>query len=226
MTIHYHGTPITPNRILQTLSGRCFCVSFANPAQVSLCHQIGQSVMLDNGAFSMWRKKKPVDWDEYYYWIEPWLEYPATWAVIPDIIEGCEEQNKLLVDSCPYPRHKMAPVWHLHESLDYLDYLVKGWPKVCFGSSAQYAIVGSLSWHTRIKEAFNIIQEKRPSIHMLRGMNCCKMNYPFQSVDSADVALNHHSFKLGDGHALQMVNRWDSMQCAHNVNCKINMRQK
>lgn len=49
MTIHYHGTPITPRAVLDTLAGRHFCVSFAAPADVKHCHAIGQSVMLDNG---------------------------------------------------------------------------------------------------------------------------------------------------------------------------------
>lgn len=27
MTIHYHGTPITPNAVMHSLAGACFCVS-------------------------------------------------------------------------------------------------------------------------------------------------------------------------------------------------------
>ena len=32
--IHYHGTPITPQDVLLTLAGRCFCVSHAAPQNV------------------------------------------------------------------------------------------------------------------------------------------------------------------------------------------------
>lgn len=53
MTLHYHGTPITPRKVLEQLAGACFCVSFAEPRDVERVHQIGQSVMLDNGAFSL-----------------------------------------------------------------------------------------------------------------------------------------------------------------------------
>jgi hypothetical protein len=48
--LHYHGTPITPQAKLLELAGRNFCVSYAAPYQVAACHEIGQSVMLDNGA--------------------------------------------------------------------------------------------------------------------------------------------------------------------------------
>ena len=49
--IHYHGTPITPIEVLYTLAGRHFCVSHMRPEDVQRCHNIGQGVMLDNGAF-------------------------------------------------------------------------------------------------------------------------------------------------------------------------------
>ncbi len=50
--IHYHGTPITPKERLYELAGRHFCVSYAAPGDLRRCHELGQSVMLDNGAFS------------------------------------------------------------------------------------------------------------------------------------------------------------------------------
>lgn len=46
MTIHYHGTPITPRHILELLAGHPFCVSFAHPRDVETCHRIGQSVTM------------------------------------------------------------------------------------------------------------------------------------------------------------------------------------
>jgi hypothetical protein len=63
--MHYHGTPITPRSALQSLAGRNFCVSFAAPADIAECHRIGQSVMLDNGAFSVWRRGLTVDWEAW-----------------------------------------------------------------------------------------------------------------------------------------------------------------
>ena len=50
--IHYHGTPISPVSALYEIAGRHFCVSHQAPQDVQRAHMIGQSVMLDNGAFT------------------------------------------------------------------------------------------------------------------------------------------------------------------------------
>jgi hypothetical protein len=103
VTIHYHGTPITPTaEKLLPLAGRHFCVRFGAHDQDEICHRIGQSVMLDNGAFSFWRQGRPTDWGGYYSWAERWLEYPTTWAVIPDVIDGDVEANDALVSEWPF----------------------------------------------------------------------------------------------------------------------------
>jgi hypothetical protein len=88
MTLHYHGSPITPVAALYELAGRHFCVSHTRPDDVTRVHQIGQSVMLDNGAFSKWNSGKAVDWSGFYVWCDRWLDYPTTWAVIPDEIDS------------------------------------------------------------------------------------------------------------------------------------------
>ena len=110
MTLHFHGTPITPRSVLMELRGKCFCVSHAAPADVKLCHDIGQSVMLDNGAFSRWRAGKPTDWPGYYAWAEQWLEYQTTWAVVPDVIDGDAAANDELIRQWPHGRRQAAPV--------------------------------------------------------------------------------------------------------------------
>lgn len=219
--IHYHGTPITPRSVLYELHGRNFCVSFADPRDVKVSHEIGQSVMLDNGAFSYWKRNQiqdtPRDWKAYYRWVEPWLTYHTTWAVIPDTINGTEEDNGRLIADWLYhvKRFKQsAPVWHLHESFDYLERLTSNFERVCFGSSGDYAQVGTARWNNRVNEAFNRICKGsgRPPcwIHMLRGMSLSGSVYPFASVDSTDVARNHEQ---SPGRALAMAVKWDALQC-------------
>lgn len=213
--IHYHGTPITPKAILQQLAGKHFCVSFAAPSQIKLCHEIGQSVMLDNGAFTQWKRGTKVDWAAFYAWAAPWLDFHTTWAVIPDVIDGTERDNDKLIAKWPYPITKGAPVWHLHESLDRLEELVSSWPRVCFGSSGQYASVGTVRWHHCMAEAFNRICPEggapKAWLHMLRGMSLSGQQYPFASVDSTDVARNHWRGEGCDAKA--RAERWDSRQC-------------
>lgn len=210
VTIHYHGTPITPNSVLEQLSGRHFCVSFSSPYQADRCAAIGQSCMWDNGAFSVFTKGRVFDEKKLYKWIEPRL-HPPHWAVVLDAIGGDEEVQRTMVKRWPFPRHLSAPVWHLHLSLDYLRELCQGWSKVCFGSSAEYWEVGSDRWARRVDEAFEAIESAgtRTWVHMLRGSAQCG-RFPFASVDSTNVARNHH---LPRNDAVLMAHRIDRMQC-------------
>ena len=59
--IHYHGTPISPRKYLLEMKGKHFCVSYAHPYDLETVLEIGQSVMLDNGAFSVYTKGKIFD---------------------------------------------------------------------------------------------------------------------------------------------------------------------
>lgn len=211
MTIHYHGTPVTPNRVLiEEMAGAHFCVSHAAPSQVKLCHQLGQSVMLDNGAFSVWKRGHVPDWQAYYDWCDEWLDYPTTWGVIPDVIEGDASDNDALVKAWPF-RDRGAPVWHMHEPVQRLKWLIGQFPRVCIGSSGQYAEVMSDSWQRRMDEAWRFLGNMRtPNIHMLRGLQLIRERWPFASVDSTDIARNHNR----DGNtAAKMRARWDAGQC-------------
>jgi hypothetical protein len=194
--IHYHGTPITPRQpAFYELAGRFFCVSYAAPGDLAAAHEVGQGVMLDNGAFTAWTRGAPVkDWDPYYRWVEPWLDYWTTWAVIPDVIDGDETANDRLVSEWPHG-DRGAPVWHLHESLDRLARLADEWPLVCLGSSGAYRTVASPAWHARMSAAMDVACDEngrpRTRLHMLRGLDLSDGPYPFYSADSTNVARNH-----------------------------------
>lgn len=212
--IHYHGTPITPRRVLYELAGKNFCVSFANPQDVKVCHEIGQSVLIDNGAWPTYSSGIVADWSGFMTWVREWLDYPTTWAIIPDVIDGSESENDHLISLWLQTMgtfKQAAPVWHLHESLARLKRLVRGFDRVCFGSSGDYARVSSPSWNNRVNEAFNAIcvGGRVPCwIHMLRGMSLTGSIYPFASVDSTDVARNHNR----KNNAKEMAEMWDVRQ--------------
>ncbi len=212
MTIHYHGLPITPARELARLEGRHFCVSHANPHQVFWAHTIGQSVMLDNGAFSKHTTGRSTDWVAFYEWCDEWLDYPTTWAVIPDVIDAGSQEQDALIREWPHG-NRGAPVWHSSEPLDRLLRLCDEWPKVCIGSTDEHWRVLSPEWRERMDEVFNALAQRHrrmPWLHMLRGMQLVKHRYPFASVDSTDIGRNHHR-KQNDAEA--MADRWDAMQC-------------
>jgi hypothetical protein len=221
--IHYHGTPITPKATYSVLGGRHFCVSFADPRDIYITHNVGQSVMVDNGAFTYWKRNPlqdtPRDWTAYYEFIRPWLDYPTTWAVIPDVINGTEMENDRLIcealSAFGYKKSRqLAPVWHLHESLERLERLATVvWERIAFGSSRDYALIGSDRWNNRMNEAFNRICRGSGAvpcwIHMLRGMSLSGSIYPFTSVDSTDIARNHHE---KGNQPREMAEQWDAKQ--------------
>ena len=166
--------------------------------------------MLDNGAFTLWRQGGASQWHRYYAWVDQWLAYHTTWAVIPDVIDGDDSDNDALLAQWPH-RHRGAPVWHMHESIDRLRRLCDTYPRVCIGSSGQYATVGSPDWRRRMDAAMNAVCTPRSPawLHMLRGMQCCSWGYPFASVDSTDIARNHNRGVP----ARVMAERWNSQQC-------------
>ena len=214
MTVHYHGTPITPRSVLDSLAGRSFCVSFARPDNVEHCHRIGQAVMLDNGAYSVWSKGAEIAWDDWAAWASRWLDWPTTWAILPDSITGGEaENNELLEQYAHVAGERGVPVWHLHESLDRLADLVARFDRVAFGSSGAYRVIGTPAWERRVSEAFDDLagpDGRVPWVHMLRGMGLAGDRFPFASLDSTDIARNHNR---PQNIAARMAERWDSMQC-------------
>lgn len=191
--IHYHGTPITPRAELLAMSGRHFCVSYAAPQDLKACLLVGQSLMLDNGAFSTFTRGEAFEESAFYEWLEPILA-PPHWAVVPDVIGGDEVQQRERAARWPFPRQLGAPVWHLGLPFDYLFELVDAWPRVCLGSSAEYWNVGDAKWCRRMDETFNALARRDarlPWIHGLRMLGQAGERWPLASADSTNVAQNH-----------------------------------
>ncbi len=225
--IHYHGTPITPQATLHQLVGRHFCVSFARPDCLPICREIGQSLMLDNGAFSFWRAGAgEVDVPAYAAWCAPILEQRCNWCVIPDSIEGDADTNDELIrewlreSPLGVGRDQAAPVWHPHEPIDRLVELCGEWPRVCVGGSSMYPSIGTPSWHGRMREAMNVLCGDGPApcwLHLLRGLSLAGSEYPFASADSTLIGQNHAGDNTRGTPAkdvVEMANRVDGRQCA------------
>lgn len=194
--IHYHGGPITPaTAAMRVWKGRHAMVSFAAPDQIDIAAEVCQSFSLDNGAFSVWRAGKSVDWKEFYFWVERWSWHPSfDWALIPDVIDGDEAANDELLAEWPFGCLGV-PVWHLHESLRRLARFSNEWPRIALGSSGDYAVIGTQKWWRRISEAMDVLcdSEGKPicKIHGLRMLDPLIFQaIPFSSADSTNVARN------------------------------------
>lgn len=211
--IHYHGTPITPRAQLERMTGRHFCVSFAQDQDLKTCMQIGQSVMLDNGAFSIWRRGGKLDVPAYYKWLEPLLA-PPHWAVVPDAIDEPLEAQQRLLGTWPretFGYANCAPVFHLHMPLTHLHFLCSAYPKVCLGSSGEYRDPGTAAWAHRMDAIFNYLAKLRvmPWIHGLRMLGQHSGPWPLASADSTNVAQN---FKRDTGCAECKAKKIDAHQ--------------
>jgi hypothetical protein len=195
--IHYHGTPLTPESAAASVfAGRHAMVSFANPEQMPLVMEVCQSASADNGAYPKWRAGEAVkDWNPFYRWLNQWRLHPSfDWFLIPDVIDGDEEQNDALISECPY-KYAGVPVWHLHENLERLERLSYDWPRIALGSSGQYAQLKTVAWWRRMEEAMAVICDEsgrpRTKLHGLRMLDVDVFTrFPFASADSTNVARN------------------------------------
>lgn len=172
-------------------------MSFAHQSQLSVAVDASQSFAIDNGAFSAWKNGNPIaDWSEFYEWAEMCKRIPSCdFAVIPDVIDGSEGKNDELILEWPLPKWFGAPVWHMHESLERLERLAADFHRVCIGSSAEFAIVGSSIWWGRISQAMRVIcnddGEPMVKLHGLRMLNPEIFKHlPFSSADSTNIGRN------------------------------------
>ena len=201
--IRYHGTPFSGDTTTRlALRGRHAMVSFARPDDVELVAELCQSFALDNGAYTAWTQGKPFDAEGYLEWASLWLKHPGCdFALIPDVIDGTEERNdEWIAAICDDPAfgfqsERLAPVWHLHESLERLERLCGMFGRVAFGSSGQFAEVSSPSWWQRMAEALDVAcdAEGYPlcKLHGLRMLDSVVFAHvPFSSADSTNVVRN------------------------------------
>lgn len=196
--IRYHGGPITPEpaAIAAWRDGNAM-ISFANPQQVELAFAVAGRVTFDNGAYPIWRAGSwQIDIDAYLAFVKTWYRHPAfDWCIIPDIIDGSEDDNNRLIEEWPLETHISVPVWHMHESMDKLGWLMDEFPRVAIGSSGEFSTIGTPRWWNRMAEAMEVACDEngypRTKLHGLRQMDPEVFSVvPYSSVDSTNVARN------------------------------------
>lgn len=222
----FHGTPITPQSVLTNLGARNYCVSYYRPDQMALVADLALRVMIDNGAFSAWKKGLILDaayWRRFYEFVALWLPAcaPASFFVFPDVIDaGTQEQDALLREAPAELIEWGWPVWHMDEPISRCLRLIETYGRVCIGSTAEYAVVGSASWRTRMDELFNAVLASFgmiPPMHMLRGLQVFlpTFDYPVSQADSTDMARNHNRMGRYGEHrewaTRAKCDRWDRL---------------
>lgn len=218
-----HVTPITPARHLSSLAGRSFCVSYAHPEQL---HQVGPLVpeqgilLLDNGAFTTWRQGKQFDEAGFWSWANEAQEiYPQAVAVIPDVIDGTEEENWVAAARAirgglaEFPERTMF-CWHTNDSLEQLTKACLLFNFLAIGSCQEHDIQTRYqAFLERIREANAQIEYvdtfygRRPWVHVMRGLGKAHDFIRFDSADSSNLARNHWRYKGQPGHVQLMADR-------------------
>jgi len=194
-------------------------ISFFEPRDVDVAAELCQSFALDNGAFSAWKQGAVINWDDYYKWVAEWMDHPGfDFAVIPDVIDGTEEENDALLNQWPF-RDVGAPVWHTHEGLDRLRRLADEYPRICLGSSGKFSQIGTVSWWERMDEAMDAVCLNGRPIARLHGLRMLDprvfQHLPLSSGDSTNVARHHSEKRAGHYVIKQSIEdhnscgRWD-----------------
>jgi hypothetical protein len=142
--------------------------------------------------------KGDIDFCAYHSWVQELAGHPnLDWALIPDKIDGSQQDNMDLVKRWLRTGSKVegVPVWHLHESLDWLEYLVEHFRTIALGSSGEWNTPGINRWWARIAEAMDVICDSggRPKCR-LHGLRMLDPNIfskiPLSSADSTNAAVN------------------------------------
>ena len=194
---HYHGTPLGGTRdvIARFITGRHGLIPFPRQEDLEIVAEASRSFIFDNGAFSIWKKGGVLDIDGYIKWCGEWYKHPGfDWALIPDVIDGTDNENDDLLKSWP-KEIPGVPVYHMHEDVKRLEKLSKEWPIVALGSSGVWATPGSVGWWRRMATMMEAVcdDEGRPNCK-LHGLRMLDPNIftrlPLASSDSTNVAQN------------------------------------
>ena len=238
------GTPVTPKALLPSLAGSSFCVSFADPRDLDrVIELVGDQeiLLLDNGAFSIWNAKRRGsklaprlrfdDFGDYraafWTWANEAQDYsPQAIAVIPDVIEGSENENLLELSwalrgddaLAMFPERTMS-IWHMNDSLEYLETQARLMNFIGIGSCAEFDVQKKrAAYLARLAEASEVIDQverdhgRRPWVHLMRGLGVFGKAFRFESADSTNVAVNHsrHKATHGDDRARYLRDRVES----------------
>ncbi len=218
-----HGTPITPAKLLDQMDGESFCVSFADPRNIAKIIELQNPkgmLLLDNGAFSHWKQGKgQIDRNKFFEWANDIQhECPVAVAVIPDVIEGNEEQNwqeaaYAVHELSDFPE-RLAFCWHMNDSIEQLRRAATLFNVVAIGSCAEYDVQKNRpAYLERLREASMMLdyvemtRGRRPWVHLMRGVAVLPEVIRFESADSTNVARNHTYSKGQPDHVKTMVAR-------------------
>lgn len=213
--IPFHGTPIgSYHRNKDVLRGINMVLTWTTyssvvkgarthvPTKSGILHaRLANALLLDCGAFPFWRAQKrnnnpkPLDFQSVIKWYREMMIYNEnTNVIMPDVIEGGEYENDMMLERFPLDLVSIAwPVWHTEESIHRLIRLARKYGKICIGPMGRHSHVTGKAYTERMIEVFNAITRDAygTKIHALRGLQLAGGPFPFDQADSTDAGRNH-----------------------------------
>lgn len=177
-------------------------ISFSDARDIYDACEVCQSVAIDNGTFHAWVQGLKYDFEGYLEFAAKWICHPCVdWVVIPDVIDGDAVTNDRLIERWQLPHSKSVPVYHLHEPIARLQWMIRQdkWPCIALGSSGDYRDPGSPIWWARMAEVMSHAchdegeREGMPryNFHGMRMLDPdITSHIPLHSGDSTNVARN------------------------------------
>ncbi len=214
--LKYYGTPLTPKSIFdEVMPTRNSLIPFPNPQNLNRALIKCEKVIVDNGAFTLWRKGGDIDWDKYYAWLRPFVNN-IEFYFIPDVIDGTEEENDALIADYftkEKNMHKGVPIWHINESFERLERLMDNFDYIAIGSAGEFSQLGTPQWENQMDKAMRKIcctdGYPKVKIHMLRCLDPkIFTRFPFHSGDSTALAQNHS--RDGWRHIVKGIEKYNS----------------
>lgn len=195
--ICYHGGPITPySAAIQVWKNKHALVAWAAPEQLEVALEVAASVVIDNSAFTFWKRGGIMRPYDFYEFTAPHVDHPRlAFVLMPDVIGGSEAENDALLESWPFRREIGCPVWHLNESRERLVRLAYEYPRVAIGSCGDYDV-------SRPADCIRRLRAVLPAVCTPSGHPICKLHglrmlgreirrcIPLSSGDSSRVARN------------------------------------
>ncbi len=203
--IHYLCSPIYPRTLFdKVMPGRNALVSYYRNDQINLCEKVCNSILIDNGAYSYWNKGIiKNNWDNFYKWLETHPKRAGFF--IPDNIEGDPRINDFFIKECPFKDG--IPVFHSHDNLDKLEWIISDFKYMAISSSYEKGIP-NIELLQKLHNMMKIICDKdgypKVKVHYLGSFNQNILGrYPFYSCDSSEFNRDH--FKVGVNELLYKI---------------------
>lgn len=115
-----------------------------------------RNIVLDCGAFSLWKSGKEFDKKEYAKFCS-WKGYEFEFVIAPDIIGGTEEENlnSALQFQQDYSADNIVPVFHEGEDVNLIQqYLDAGFKKIALGATVSRGKASIHEWLDMVFKAF------------------------------------------------------------------------